>query len=305
MSIKKVYFYDVRVPDNYDFSIILQNPNFHLPVEIGAKKIEIFNLQRDAVKRLVSGIFVNTQTHDLPPAHVPGEQDYSAVPLADGQGLAYPNAFLYCEQTRVLLIEYNRAGATIGNLKEFFYHNARRQNLLDFEIGMQIILSQDAYERASKITIIKEVTAQVATPQKLILDHSYSHGTLEDLALLGKDLNATRSITISMKGEFVDGGISKRKILGFMDVFNRIGQRLPDAAGNVKNSLLVIGTVNTDDGGTREEVINFFVDRLIGRFELDDMKIHAHLQPLLRRAGMELVYDHFKSQLVAIIGIRP
>jgi hypothetical protein len=304
MSVKKVYCYDVRVPDNYDFSQVLQNPDFHRPVEIGLKKIEIFNVNRDATKRLVSGIFVCTQTKNLPPAHKPGDEDYSAVPLENGQGLAYPNAFLYCEQTKVLLIEYNRYGTTIGNLIGFFNHNANLLNHLDWEIGIEIILAQDAYDRASRITSIKEVTVQVATPQKLISDHTYSRGTLEDIAMLGRDLNGTKSITLSIKGNYNDGGLRKNKLLSILSTLNQIGQKLPTATGSIKNSLLIIGAVDTEDGGSREEVINLFVDRLIGFFPLEDMQIHPHLQPLSRKAGMEQVYEGIKHQILEIIGIR-
>jgi hypothetical protein len=304
MSTKKVYCYDVRIPDNYDFSVILQNADFRRPVEIGLKKIEIFNVERDERRRLISGIFVCTQTRNLPPAHTPGEEDYSAVPLENGQGLAYPNAFLYCEQTRVLLIEYNRYGATVGNLITFFNYNARQSNLMDWDIGISIILAQDAYTRAENITSIKELTVQVATPQRLIVNHDYSHGTLEDIALLGRDLNGTKSITVTIKGDFNNGGLLRRRILDIIKSLNLIGQKLPNAKGSTKNSLCITGSVNTDDGGSREEVINLFVDKLIGYFELEDLQIHPNLQPINRRNGIYAAYDNLRDQLYALMGIR-
>lgn len=304
MSIKKVFCYNVRVPDHYDFTTILCNPEFHKPVGIGVKKIEIDNLKRDSSKRVITGIFVCTQTRDIPPAHKPGDSDYSAVPLGNGQGLAYPNAFLYCEQTKVLLMEFNMYGVTIKNLIEFFGTNAAKSNILDWEMGIEIILTRDAYERARNLTTVKEITVQVATPHNLVTTDSYNHGSLEDIALLAKDLGATRSISVTFKGEYVDGGLSKTKTLGFMDVMNRIGQRFMNSTGMAKNSLIVTGTVPNGDGQEREEAINFFIDRLESTFELEDKKIHANLQPLSRKNGMDEVYNNLKADLKELIGIR-
>lgn len=303
MSVKKVFCYDVSIPDGYRFTDVLMNPEYWVPVDLGVKKVEMFSVQWDAARRTVSGLFVCTQLKDIPPAHIPGDEDFSAVPLENGQGLAYPNAFLYCEQTKVLLLEYNKYGVGTKNILDFFGGNSHRLHHLDWDMGLELILTLDAYQRAERMVTIKEVKVQIATPQNLVRHDTYENGSIEDIARLASELGASRSISMTIKGDYENGGIKKNKILRFMDFFNIVGQHFENTPWNLKNSLEVIGTVNTDEGEV-EDHINFFLDRLVGYFELEDQRVHAHLQPITRKSGMEEVYLQLAGSLRQIMGIR-
>jgi len=309
MATKKVFCYNVRLADGYEFSDVLKDKRFHNPVNLGLKTIEIGHLSVDAGKRLIYGIFVATQTKDVPPAHKPGEDDYSAIPLESGEGLAYPNAFLYCEQTKVLFMEYNRYGVTPNFLYEFFGANAQRENLLDWEMGIEIVLNRDAYERASKLTSIKEFVIQVASPEQLLFEESKSKGAISEVVQFASEYNATKAITITLKGNYNDGGITQNKILSLIKKLQSIGQKTDTASGRMKNSIVVVGKTrlgeeNNLEGQEIEDTINLFLDKVEGYFELENIRLHTNLQPTARKTGMYDVYYALIGTIRSLIGIR-
>ena len=303
MSTKKVYCYSVRIPDNYKFEDILIDADFKKPVSIGIKKVEMYAVHRDVARKIVTGLFVCTQIKDIPPTHLPGGDDYSAVQLKKGEGLAYPNAFLYCEQTKSLLIEYNKFGVTANNLIEFFGINAVNKNFLDWQMGLEIILTPNAYDRVKNMVKIKEVKIQVATPTMMMKQNRKFTGNLASIINLSKSLNAERSICLTLKGNYEDGGISKKETLELMNGVDSLGKKNPDAAWNLVNNFEVTGQYATDEG-IKEELINLFVDRLSTTFILEDKMIHASLQPVARKEGMAESYKYLSPLLVQIVGIK-
>lgn len=102
---KKVTCYSVNIPESMDFvQLLLDNEESSLkPFVLDQyRTIELKYTQIQKNGSIV-GLFVTTSRKNIPPAHKPGNgDDYTALPLDDGQGLAYPNVFLYDPQFKVL-----------------------------------------------------------------------------------------------------------------------------------------------------------------------------------------------------------
>lgn len=80
MAIKKVYCYLVSTVEGCDFANVLLNPQCHEPISLDKKEIEIKYVQEHS-GQIISGIFVATKKGGVPPEHVPGEEDFSAIRL--------------------------------------------------------------------------------------------------------------------------------------------------------------------------------------------------------------------------------
>lgn len=155
MAIKNVYCYLVSTAEGCDFADILLTPQCHKPIVIDKKEIEI-KYVKDNKDQTISGIFIATKKGGVPPEHVPGEEDFSAIRLKEGAGLAYPNAFLYLKKDNTLLIEYNKAGVTSKNICEYFEEVEKREDIEEIDLGLEVLLTSDAYERIEKLDVIEK-----------------------------------------------------------------------------------------------------------------------------------------------------
>ena len=120
---KKVTCYSVNIPESMDFvQLLLDNEESSLkPFVLDQyRTIELKYTQIQKNGSIV-GLFVTTSRKNIPPAHKPGNgDDYTALPLDDGQGLAYPNVFLYDPQFKVLYLETNRMGVSPSKICAYF-----------------------------------------------------------------------------------------------------------------------------------------------------------------------------------------
>ena len=151
MAIKNVYCY--QVASECDFARILLDPNYHQPLLIDKKNIEI-TYAKDNHDGTITGIFVATRKNGIAPAHKPGEEDFSAIPLKQGEGLAYPNVFLFSKKTGALLLEYNKAGVSAKNICEYF-DELQTINHEEINLGLNTLLTENEYKLIQNLTIIE------------------------------------------------------------------------------------------------------------------------------------------------------
>ena len=204
MAIKIVYCYLVSTVEGCDFANVLLNPQCHEPISLDKKEIEIKYVQEHS-GQIISGIFVATKKGGVPPEHVPGEEDFSAIRLKEGAGLAYPNAFLYIKKNRVLLLEYNKAGVTSRNICEYFEEVEKKEDVEEINLGLEILLTADAYERIAKMDVIEKFEIQIANPTNLIREQYTESATIKDFGKIAPDLNATKSLSMVVQGKIEDG----------------------------------------------------------------------------------------------------
>lgn len=105
------------------------------------KTTELRFIEQNHRTNLITGLFVTTQRNGIPPTHTPGQDDYSAVPLSDGQGLAYPNTILYDPTSHVLYLEINQIGVSEKRICEYFSAHANRLNIANFRLTLAPIHS--------------------------------------------------------------------------------------------------------------------------------------------------------------------
>ena len=191
---KKVTCYSVNIPESMDFvQLLLDNEESSLkPFVLDQyRTIELKYTQIQKNGSIV-GLFVTTSRKNIPPAHKPGNgDDYTALPLDDGQGLAYPNVFLYDPQFKVLYLETNRMGVSPSKICAYFEARAIRDSIPTFWIEISPLLKKEAYERVENMVRIKYVNLKLAKPTGL-LRNNLSKGSLRGLASISDQLNADK-----------------------------------------------------------------------------------------------------------------
>lgn len=142
---KKVTCYSVNIPESMDFvQLLLDNEESSLkPFVLDQyRTIELKYTQIQKNGSIV-GLFVTTSRKNIPPAHKPGNgDDYTALPLDDGQGLAYPNVFLYDPQFKVLYLETNRMGVSPSKICAYFEARAIRDSIPTFWIDFRFSIEE-------------------------------------------------------------------------------------------------------------------------------------------------------------------
>lgn len=239
-------------------------------------------------------MFVSTQRKGIPPAHKPGDEEYTAIPLKDGEGLAYPNIILYSPTTHVLYVESNRLGVSDKSICDFFQEHAKRLNIIDFRLELACVLKTEAYERVKKMISINSIIFKVANPIQLFA-HQYGTGPLEQIGDLSKDMNATKTIEIKLSSEELEGGLNKKTVLEMFKFFGKI-VNLP-GFNNKKNKLEVKGILSSDGNPLIEDSVNFLLDRLSDKFKLEEPIVASHPQFLERKRGISDVYVKNEPQI--------
>lgn len=302
MGKKNVIPFLVELEGGISFEDVLLNRRFHTPYNVTTQKtIELCFIEQSPNNNIITGLFVTTQRRGIPPTHTPGGDDYSAVQLNDGQGLAYPNTILYDPVTHVLYLERNMIGVSEKRVCEYFKEQAKINGISNFAIDLIPILKSEAYERVNNLDIIDCMECKIATPIQMIRDLMQTE-SLGNFGNLARSLNATKEISIIVKAEEASGGISKQESLGFLRLFELLNRR---NACNKKDKLNIKGRkASLEHDGMVEEDIKFFLDRITGSFNLEEPNVASDLQYHDRKEGIKSVYDNCNNEIMQVIGPR-
>lgn len=290
MITKKVYCYLIDIPEAYSFEQLLLSPKFNNPIYSSGKTIEIWHPHKIDEQNLIFGIFVATQTKNVPPAHKPGDTDYSAVPLKEDQGLSYPNAFIYSIDTKVLLLEFNIYGVSTTSIIDYFKRNAESSNYEDWFMNIAEILNIDAYKRANALSFAREIELQIAYPRGVYVHENKEFGALEDAVKLAEKVGANKSIKIILNADPKSTPLKKNVIRDLLDKMSSLGKKTGNDTSRMNNKLVIKGTQFDEDGIERPVIINYFVDKIMGTFKLKNKKIHKDLQQHERKEGLLSAY---------------
>lgn len=294
---KKVLCCHIEIPDEYNFSELLLTKSIFngKSISYGEKQIELSHIGEKG--EVIMGMFVTTQVKNIPPVHKPGnENDYSAVILGDGKGLAYPNVVLFDKKRKILFWEVNRLGITESAIQYFFDEIIRQSGYVNFSISIYPVMSMDAYAKINKLVSIDEVEFQIVNPRAYLKQES-RNGTLVNIANIANDLNASKIIKITVKAEDLSS-LNKSGVLKIANFFRRINLA---AKSRSKNKLVVKGPLE-EDGTYVEETINFMSNRMIGYFNIDEPSISSHLQIGNRKSGIMQVYLGLVKDLIILLG---
>lgn len=303
MSRKKVYCYLIDIPEAYSFEKLLLSPKFNNPVISAGKSIEIWSPHKIDEQNLIFGVFVATQTKNVPPAHKPGDTDYSAVPLKEDQGLSYPNAFIYSIDTKVLLLELNIYGVSTTSIIDYFRINAESSKYENWSMKMAEVLNIDAYKRANALSFVRGVDLQIASPRGVYVHENKEFGTLEKSVELAKNIGANKSIRIILNADPKSTPLKKSAIKDLINKMSFLGKKTGNDTSRMNNKLVITGTKYDEDGIERDVVINYFVDKIMGTFRLKNKMIHENLQEQERKEGILSVYIELIKEIKEAIEI--
>lgn len=293
MSKKTVIVFAVEGVE--DFADILLDERFHNPIQITPEKsTELKFVSRNNRSGLITGLFITTLRKGIPPVHVPGENDYSAIQLNDNQGLAYPNTILFDPDSNALYIESNLWGLSEKRMAEYFNSHAVALKMTDFKIKIAPVLKSDAYERTNNLTLIDSIEYQIANPLGII-SREMKEASMSEAALLAESMNASKIISVKIEGEEIYGGIPKDKALKVVEFFDRI---IRTVGFNRRNKLEIKGRKELGymEDALVKEGINYFLDKIKDSFELEEPPIASNPQYYERLKGIKDVYDkHYKE----------
>lgn len=301
MAKKNVTVFRVELAGIDEFSQILLNPDFYSAIELDSLKTTELKFVEKNPNGTITGLFVTTQKKGIPPAHTPGGDDYTAIPLDDGQGLAYPNTILYDPHTGALYIETNRIGVNEGRICEYFTSHALKNGLTEFNISLLPILKSEAYKRVDRMILIDSVECKIANPIQIIKD-SAQNGSIRQFGALARELNATKTMSFIFKSEEVTGGLSKSEILNMIKFFSRVISGTSTEYRNNKLKIIGRNHLGNEDMSTAEEVVDLLLDKIKGSFKLDEPNVASHLLYTERKRGITEVYSKFSREVLSIVG---
>lgn len=309
---KTVYFYTCEAKGNLSLREAFLTREFHIPYKLGDKTLEL-KYPEQSSSGLITGSFVMTRTSGIPPKHRINTDDYDAIDLGEGEGLSYPNVFLFDPVNNVIAIEFNMNGAYPSQIAEFLRQSVLNRNHslkegvepFDFSLNIYDLLSLDAYTRILNMDYFQKVTLKIAYPNKLAQKEINVNGPLELVGNLAEQLNATSSMEITFSSNLEDGvpGLNKNMIMGFVKNFNLIFQQLPPKRG--RNKLVVEGLKNNLDSpeNAEREIIDLTMDKMKGTFDFQEPAILNTIQHNDRKRGVLKCYDSKKVEIDKIFPI--
>lgn len=284
---RKVFSSLVDFQGTPNFESVLLSPNLRqyvLPYK--NKQIELSHVTDEG--DYITGLFVATQTKDIAPIHLPGdEEDYSAVPIENGKGFAYPNVILYIKSLKVLLWEVNRNGLLESGIEYYFNTFSELRFNASFQVSLAPIMNLDASTRLNRLLEMDSIELQIAQPLSFLREVAGQEGAMADISNVVNHTNATQSVTIKLVADKTN--INKLNPVGILNIV-RDFLRLPHIEhGRVKNKLVIVGK-SGDEENIVEETINFVADRLEKNFKITRLEIAPHIQVNERKEGIKLVY---------------
>lgn len=284
---RKVFSSLVDFQGTPNFESVLLSPNLRqyvLPYK--NKQVELSHVTDEG--DYITGIFVATQTKDIAPIHLPGdEEDYSAVPIENGKGFAYPNVILYIKSLKVLLWEVNRNGLLESGIEYYFNTISELRFNASFQVSIAPIMNLDASTRLNRLLEMDSIELQIAQPLSFLREVAGREGAMADISNVVNHTNATQSVTIKLVADKT--GINKLNPVGIRNIV-RDFLRLPHIDhGRTKDKLVIVGK-SGDEENIVEETINFVTDRLEKNFKITRLEIAPHIQVNERKEGIRLVY---------------
>ena len=284
---RKVFCSTVDFHGAPNFESVLLSPNLRQYVlSYRNKQIELSHVVDEG--DIITGLFVATQTKDIAPIHLPGdEDDYSAVPIENGKGFAFPNVVLYIKSLKVLLWEVNRNGLLESGIEYYFntVSGLRFNNI--YQVSLASVMNLDASIRLNRLLEMDSIEFQIAQPLTFLREEAGREGAMSDISNLVNQTNATQSVTIKLVADKT--GINKLNPVGIFNIVSNF-LRLPHIEhGRVKNKLVIVGK-SGDEESIIEETINFVADRCEMNFRIERLEIAPHLQVNERKEGIRLVY---------------
>ncbi|WP_319505130.1 DUF6731 family protein [Bacteroides graminisolvens] len=304
MAFKNVVIFRLELQGDMSFENLLLDEAYQSPIAINEYKTAELNYVNRNSNGTITGLFVATQKRNIPPAHRPGGEEYSAVSLADGEGLAYPNVILYDPTTAALYLEVNRLGLSNTQIEDYFKLHAANNGVPNLSITLAPILKPNAYDRVNNMLSVMEVEVKIANPV-LMLREQNTTGAIHQFAEAAKNINATKDMKLVLKGEEVKGGLIKEEVLRVINVFSHMFNRTEASSSDRYNKLIIKGSRRSseeEDVEIIDEVINFVLDKIKDRFPLEEQNIASGLQFSERKSGITSVYVRQAETVRSLVG---
>lgn len=299
---RTVTVYRVNIQGEILFEDLLLDEAYHTPVSIvNGRDTELkFVTKNNDPNNTIIGLFVTTQKSNLPPKHTPGTDDFDAIVLENGEGLAYVNIMLYDVNTKTLFLEQNRNGVNDQRISEFFMLHSEVLKISNFNIELVDVLKESAYERVENLLSVQTIELNIANPVLMAERNRSKEGPLSGIGNIAEEMNATKSIYLKLSGDIKHGGMNKQKTVAFIEK----AMSWMRFSGKKNPKLIVRGERKDSDGDEVrivKETINLFLDRITDRFVLPENE-PSSLQFQERKKGILKVYKNHISTIKGLFG---
>jgi hypothetical protein len=205
--------------------------------------------------------------------------------LLDSEGLSAGRAFLYYAPWKLLAIQRNKNGPSIGEIENYFHSVF---NLTDF-VELKLVLQPDSYHRLRSMQEVRTFEVRFAGVKNASILKGGGHGVEKLIDLL--EFFHAPSATISMSvGNAKDASLS-------LDL-KRIGERLGILNTEHPKQIKKVELLGVDDEGKRK-----FVNLLLDPF-LYKLKVSTEARRLpytLRRGVVSRGFSELKHDLGRIL----
>lgn len=255
----------------------------------------------------VVGILITTQKKDVPPKRNGRTGQFSALDLTNEEGLAYANILYYEKKHSILLYEFNKNGCYLEQFKDFLYRYLRSKyepEILSVDIRFGRVLRQNEYRRAMDMRFYKSVEVEIAYPGEVINEFNAENGSIEEgiVAQLRSGIR-NNAETVVLKQSVYRGnkiGLSHGTVHEFIDLM--LARILTNTQKRKHLTKLEITGIPDDPDIKRQDPVDLVADVLRSEFMLDQPRLQADVQKLLRKGEIKALFQNLKPEFDVIFG---
>jgi hypothetical protein len=233
------------------------------------------NLYGSIEKRgdLFLGTLVKNQTSDIPPSYDENNNDLQALPLGANQGLGYSTSFLYDPEVRIIMIESQRNGVSIGVLCSFLNHNFDVPKL---DAG--IVINPTEMANFLEMGSYNKFQVKMARLENGAIFNSKNRAIGQIIHAADNTNTDTLEFSLTVKKKY--DTLSLSKIRNFVNTFLKFKD-------SEEVTVLKVSGRSDEDAGS--ETIDFIQQRLKDNFTVEKVRLNSSFS----------VKEHYDKMIVA------
>lgn len=289
----KLTFEDVLVSDSVkDFEAF-----------INGKDVSVTILDTGAT---IVGVVETTRNDNVPPKKHRKKKKIDKIGLANEEGLAYANAFLYEKKRRILMYEVNKFGSYVNHFLKCVKECCSADERWDkkFDAVLNPLLNPDEYVRLQKMNYFKTLDLQLANPKAILKEYDKKR-----MGALGKTVEVLQELhSETFTGRFEvrskrqgGRGLSDRTVREIVDDVRGL-LTTKGGSENIKRLVVRGYAVDEEDNKEKLEPIDLLADRYLKEIKLNEPRENVDLLEAQRSKEMKNLYKKCLPDFITILG---
>lgn len=253
---------------------------------------------------IIVGIVETLRRDNIPPKKDKHKKKVTALGLANTEGLAYGNIFLYEKKRKILLYEVNKFGSYVNHflkcLESCCGEDKRWQK--PYKLVLNTVLNPDEYIRIKKMNYFMSLEMKFANPKALYKEYQHQNDALAKTIKLGGDI---MSDTFTAKFEAISKKQGGKGLsdLTIRDIIDKARGLLTTKTGSENiRKLIVKGYAVDEDEVDKLEPIDLLADRYIKHITISEPRENSDLLEGQKKQKIKELYLQVKKDLVVLFG---